>query len=163
MASFLNSGGAVIVALGSPSPPAAGLVTSAASKLSSSLEKGHLSFHLEITGIFHRSQQCVLKGSLKRNTCLWHHLPFKTASLPSSFPCDALPKQFNHVYKDKMVPKFIPQQAELPSFHARLCPEKRTLHKHARKLTTYLGLLHSAGTAGGQKAALSIWREETQR
>lgn len=76
VASFQNCRGTVTVALGSSSPPAAGLVTSAASKLSSSLEKGHLSFHLEITGIFHKSQQCVLKGSLKRNTCLWHHLPF---------------------------------------------------------------------------------------
>lgn len=131
MASFQNSRGTVIVALGSSSPPAAGLVTSAASKLSSSSEKGHLSFHLEITGIFHRSQQRVLKGFLKRNTCLWHHLPFKKASLPSSFPCNALPQPFNHVYKDKMVPRFITQQSELPSFYARLCTEKRTLHKCA--------------------------------
>lgn len=141
VASFQNGRGTVIVALGSSSPPAAGLVTSAASKLSSSSEKGHLSFHLEITGIFHRSQQCVLKGFLKRNTCLWHHLPFKKASLPSSFPCNALPQPFNRVYKDKMVPRFITQQSELPSFHARLCTEKRTLHKCARKLITYLGLL----------------------
>lgn len=141
MASFQNGKGTVIVALGSSSPPAAGLVTSAASKLSSSSEKGHLSFHLEITGIFHKSQQCVLKGSLKRNTCLRHHLPFKRASLPSSFPCNALPQPFNHVYMDQIVPRFIPQQAELPSFHARLCTEKRALHKCARKLVTYLGLL----------------------
>lgn len=141
MASFQNGRGTVIVTLGSSSPPTAGLVTSAASKLSSSLEKGHLSFHLEITGIFHRSQQCVLKSSLKRNTCLWHHLPFKTAFLPSSLPCNALPQPFNRVHRDKIVLKFIPRQAELPSFHARLCTEKRTLHKHARKLVTYLGLL----------------------
>lgn len=152
MASFQNGRCTVIVALGSSSPPAAGLVTSAASKLSSSSEKGHLFFHLEITGIFHRSQQCVLKGSLKRNTCLWHHLPFKRVSLHSSFPCNPLPQLFNHVYKDKMVPKFIPQQAELPSFHARLCTEKRTLHKHARKLITYLGLfLPHIELCGGQQ------------
>lgn len=50
VASFQNSKATVTVAFGSSSPPAAGLVTSAASKLSSSLEKGHLSFHLEITG-----------------------------------------------------------------------------------------------------------------
>lgn len=141
VASFQNGRGAVIVALGSSSPLAAGLVTSAASKPSSSAEKGHLSFHLWITGIFHRSQQCVLKGFLKRNTCVLHHLPFKTASLPSRFPGNALPQPFNDVYKDQMVSKFIPQPAELPSFHARLCTEKRTLYKHARELVTYLGLV----------------------
>lgn len=141
MASFQNSRGAVIVALGSSSPLAAGLVTSAASKLSTSAEKGHLSFHLWITGIFHRSQQCVSKGFLKRNTCVLHHLPFETASLPSRFPCNALPQPFKHVYKYQMASKFIPQSAELPSFHASLCTEKRTLHKHARKLVTYLGLV----------------------
>lgn len=57
VASFQNDRGTIIVALGSSSPPAAGLVTSAASKLRRSSEKGHLSFHLEITGIFHRAQQ----------------------------------------------------------------------------------------------------------
>lgn len=65
MASFQNSRGTMIVTVGSSSPPAASLVSAAASKLSSSSEKRHLSFHLEITGIFHRSQQCVLKLSLK--------------------------------------------------------------------------------------------------
>lgn len=65
VANFQNGRGTVIVTVGSSSPPAASLVSAAASKLSSSLEKRHLSFHLEITGIFHRSQQCVLKRSLK--------------------------------------------------------------------------------------------------
>lgn len=88
--------------------------------------------------ISHRSQQSVLKCSLKKNTCLWHHLPFKTASLPSSFPCKTLPQPLNCGYEDKMMPKFIPQQGPLPSFH---CIEKRPLHKHARKLVTYLGPL----------------------
>lgn len=65
VSSFQNGRGTVTVSLGSSSPQATGLVTTASSKLSSTLEKGHLSFHLEITGIFHRSQQCVLKRSLK--------------------------------------------------------------------------------------------------
>lgn len=139
--SFQHGRGMVILPLGSASPPAAGLVRSAASKLSSSLEKGHVSFQPEITRISLWFQQSVLKHSLKRNTWLWCCLPCKTAPLPSSFPCITLPQPFIQVYKHKMMPKFIPHWVELSSFHGRICAEKRVLHKHARKPVDYLGWL----------------------
>lgn len=116
--------------------------------------------------ISHRSQQSVFKCSLKKNTCLRHHLPFETASLPSSFSCKTLPQPLHCMCKDKMMPKFIPQKGPLPRFHTSHCIEKRTLHKHARKLVTYLGpllpLLRSAVRAGRHKAANSIWRKPTE-
>jgi len=49
--SFQYGRGMAIVPLGSASPPAAGLVRSAASKLTGSLEKGHVCLQPEITGI----------------------------------------------------------------------------------------------------------------
>lgn len=122
--------------------------------------------------ISHRSQQSVLKCSLKKNTCLWHHLPFKRVSLPSSFPWKTLPQPLNWVQGQNDSKVHSPARTITQLSHQALNWEKdpsQTCQNACKLFGSTAGrkqrvpLLCSAERAGRQKAALSICRKDLQK